>query len=151
MKQPVDHARDIAQRVLESVTTAAIPEVPDLAEAVRRFEETEFEVPEAADTDGFLFQYGYVNWFAEPTFVLGFTRQLGVGEEDSVDEYVQVQYEYQYRHDAELSHLKSPDSWWFRDDGTPFAEWLAAAMRDPVWDVIGKKTPVAFEVTEDLA
>ncbi|WP_210574238.1 hypothetical protein [Streptomyces sp. GESEQ-4] len=150
MKQPVDHAREVALRVLLSVTSAAIPEVPDLAEAVRRFEQVEFEVPAGDETDGFLFQYGHANWFPEPTFVLGITRQLGVGEEGSVEEYVQVQFEYQYHYDAELDQLKSPDSWWFRDGVTSFAVWFDSVLRDPVWDVIRKRVPVAFEVTEEV-
>ena len=133
------------------MTPAAVPEVPDVAEAVRRFEGVEFDVPAEGDTDGFLFQYGYANWFSEPTFVLGFTRQLAlVGKEGPVDEYVQVDFEYRYRHDAELSRLESPDSWWFRGDGTSFADWLGAALRDPVWEVVREKRPIGFAVTEDF-
>lgn len=149
MKQSVDHVRGVALGALKSVTSAAIPEVSDLTEAVRRFKDVEFDIPADVGTDGFLFQYGTVDRLAEPTFVLGFTRQLGVGEDGAV-EFVQVQFEYHYQDDAELSQLESPDSWWFRDDETSFVDWLDATLRDPVWDVIRKKNPVAFDVTKDF-
>ncbi|MCF1599423.1 hypothetical protein [Streptomyces muensis] len=151
MKQPVERARDIALRVLGAVTSAAVPEVTDLAEVVRRFEGVEFDVPAEGDTDGFLFEYCCVNWLSEPTFVLGFTRQLGlVGDEGSVDAYVQIQFDYRYPCDSELSRLKSSNTWWFRADGTSFAEWLDAALRDPVWDAVRQRNPIAFDVTEDF-
>lgn len=151
MKHSVDQARDLALSVLKSVTSATIPEVSDLTEAVRRFQEVEFDVPTEGDTDGFLFEYSHANWFSKPMFVLGFTRQLGlVGEDGSVDEYLQIQFEYQYRYDAELSQLKSPNSWWFREGETSFAEWLDAALCDPIWDVIREKRPVAFDLAEDF-
>ncbi|MFE7277604.1 hypothetical protein [Streptomyces sp. NPDC057623] len=78
MKHPADQARDLALGVLESVTSAAIPEVSDLADAVPRFGEVKFDVPTEGETDRFLFGYSYANWLSEPRFALGFTRQLAL-------------------------------------------------------------------------
>ncbi|KUM67277.1 hypothetical protein [Streptomyces curacoi] len=67
-----------------------------------------------------------------------------------MDEYVPIQFEFQYRHGVGLSQLKSPNSWWFRGGDTSFTEWLDTGLRDPVWDVIRKKGPVAFDVAEEF-
>lgn len=68
----------------------------------------EFEVPEGPDADGYPFQYGKANWFAEPTFALGIVRQLEVidlaGDHES---YVQVKFELRYTLDDDLESIES--------------------------------------------
>lgn len=121
-------------------------------EAVRSFERIEFDVPSGTDSDGFLFQYGEVNWFSEPTFTIGFVRQLElVDPEGEPEGYSQVQLEYRYPVDSHLRSLGSRNSWWFRNGGTPFAGWLESVATDPVWGVIRDRTPVGFDISQELA
>ncbi len=119
--------------------------------AVRGFERIEFDVPSGPDSDGFLFQYGEVNWFSEPTFTLGFVRQLEIfdAKEGSVG-YLQVNIEYGYRIDADLESLESRNSWWFRNGVVLFDEWLESVKADPVWMVVREKIPRQFYVYRDL-
>ncbi|MER5830561.1 hypothetical protein ABT116_06915 [Streptomyces sp. NPDC002130] len=75
MKRPIDSALSVAQEIIQHVGSGRdIPTVQEVMAAVRGFERIAFDVPIGADSDGFLFQYGEVNWFAEPAFTVGFVR-----------------------------------------------------------------------------
>lgn len=153
MKLPIDSALGAAQRIVDRQRSGhEIPAVGELVEAVRSFEPIEFDVPSGTDSDGFLFQYGEVNWFCELTFTIGFVRQLELaGPEGEPEGYSQVQLEYRYRVDAHLRSLGDHNSWWFREGGTPFADWLESVATDPVWRVVRDKAPVGFDISQKLA
>ncbi|MEU7527682.1 hypothetical protein AB0A74_18245 [Saccharothrix sp. NPDC042600] len=153
MKLPIDSALGTAQRIVDRQKSGhEIPTVGELVEAVRSFERIEFDVPSCTDSDGFLFQYGEVSWYPEPTFTIGFVRQLELaGPEGEPEGYSQVQLEYRYRVDAHLRSLGDHNSWWFREGGTPFADWLESVAADPVWRVVHDKAPVKFDISQELA
>ncbi len=152
MKRPINSALSVARDVIYQVGSGRkVPTIEDLMVAVRSFENVRFDVPSGVESDGFIFEYGEVGWFSDPTFVVGFVRQLEMvdikGEHEG---YLQVQFEFRYRIDSELKSLQSYHSWWFREDGTSFDEWLKLVKRNPVWEVIRAKIPVAFDVSQDL-
>jgi hypothetical protein len=74
-KRDVTEAVDIARSLVDGDVPVG-PPVLALAGLARRFAATVFDVPDDRDADGYLFQYGKVNWFPEPTFVLSMVRQL---------------------------------------------------------------------------
>ncbi|WEH15703.1 hypothetical protein [Streptomyces sp. VNUA24] len=141
------------QDIVDQVgSSREVPTIEEVVAAVLNFERIEFDVPSGADSDGFLFQYGEVNWFAEPTFTVGFVRQMEIVDAEGEHEgYSQVQLEYRYRADADLQSLQSHNSWWFREGGTSFDEWLESVKRDPVWGIVRDKAPSGFDVSQELA
>ncbi|KUM68816.1 hypothetical protein [Streptomyces curacoi] len=153
MRRPIDSALSVVQDIVDQlVPSREVPTVEEVIATVRSFERIGFEVPASADSDGFLFQYGEVNWFAEPTFAVGFVRQMEIVDAEGDHEgYSQVQLEYRYRVDADLRSLQSRNSWWFREGGMSFDEWLESVRRDPVWGVVRDKVPVEFDVSQELA
>ncbi|MFF1269498.1 hypothetical protein ACFVZE_27065 [Streptomyces anulatus] len=153
MRRPIDSALSVAQGVVDQLgSSREVPTAEGVVAAVNSFERINFDVPSGADSDGFLFQYGEVNWFPEPTFTVGFVRQMELVDAEGEHEgYSQVQLEYRYLVDPDLRSLKSHNSWWFRDSGTPFEEWLELVKRDPVWRVIREKTPMEFDISQELA
>ncbi|MCP3820577.1 hypothetical protein NLX86_21505 [Streptomyces sp. A3M-1-3] len=153
MRRPIDSALDVVQGIIDQVGSGReVPAAEEVMAAVRSFEQIEFDVPGSEDSDGFLFQYGKVNWFSEPTFTLGFVRQLEIVDADGEHEgYSQVQLEYRYRVDADLDSLEGHTSWWFTESQTPFSEWLESVKRDPVWGIIRGKIPTGFDVSQELA
>ncbi|MEU1625333.1 hypothetical protein ABZ746_08370 [Streptomyces sp. NPDC020096] len=152
MRQPIDAALGVAQGIVDQLgSNRAVPTAEELIAAVQSFERVEFDIPSGADSDGFLFQHGKVNWFPEPTFTLGFVRQMElVNSEGEHEGYSQVQLEYRYRVDADLQSSESRSSWWFRDSGVPFEEWLESVKQDPVWVIVRGKNPVEFDVSQEL-
>jgi hypothetical protein len=143
----------VVQGIVDQLgSSREVPTAEEVMATVRSFERIGFDVPTGADSDGFLFQYGEVNWFSEPTFTVGFVRQMELVDAEGEHEgYSQVQLEYRYRVDADLRSLESRNSWWFRESGTPFDEWLESVKRDPVWSVVREKIPVEFDVSQELA
>lgn len=123
-----------------------------LTRLVRRFSAIEFEVPELPDADGYLFQYGKVNWFPEPTFALGIVRQLEVvdaaGEHES---YVQVQFEFRYALDGDLDSVGSHSEWWFPDGEISFNSWLDSVDRAGISNRLAVKTPRDFAIWQEMA
>lgn len=147
----VDEAVGIARGLVGGEVPAG-PPVLALAELARRFAEVGFDVPEDQDSDGFLFQYGSVNWFPKPTFVLNMVRQLEVVDADGEHEfYSQVQFEYRYALDAELEAVGSHSEWWFPGDGPSFESWLDSVSRSQIGGLLGGRNPREFVVSEDQA
>ncbi len=127
-----------------------MPTVAELHEAVRRFALVEFDVPDSPDSDGFLFQYGKVNWLPEPTFVVGFVRQLAVADVKGEHEcYSQVLLEYRYAMDPNLGLIGGHEDWWFRDGPKSFEEWIRSVEGDPIWGLVSGKNPYGFEASQD--
>ncbi|MFG3659379.1 hypothetical protein [Streptomyces sp. NPDC047706] len=153
MRRPIDSALSVVQDIVDRVgSSREIPTVEEVVAAVQRFERIEFDVPAGADSDGFLFQYGEVNWFADPTFTVGFVRQMEIVDAEGDHEgYSQVQLEYRYQADAALRSLQSHNSWWFREGDTSFDEWLESVKREPIWGIVRDKSPSGFDVSQELA
>ena len=69
MKRPISSALSVVDDLLREQTSGrTLPTFEDVVEVVRSFQRIGFEVSPGADSDGFLFQYGVVNWLAEPLF-----------------------------------------------------------------------------------
>jgi hypothetical protein len=153
MTRPIDSALGVVQDIVDQVRSSReVPTVEEFMATIRSFDRIEFDVPTSTDSDGFLFQYGEVNWFAEPTFAVGLVRQMEIVDAEGEHEgYSQVQLEYRYRADADLRSLQSRNSWWFRDGGTSFDEWIGSVERDPVWGAVRGKVPVEFDISQELA
>ncbi|WP_329317065.1 MULTISPECIES: hypothetical protein [unclassified Streptomyces] len=149
-KQQVDSAEGVARRLVEEMG-GFDPSLSGLTRLVRRFSAIEFEVPELPDADGYLFQYGEVNWFPEPTFALGIVRQLEVvdaaGEHES---YVQVQFELRYPLDGDLDSVGSHSEWWFPGGEVSFDSWLDAVDRAEISHRLAAKSPRDFAIWQEM-
>lgn len=152
MRRSIGSALDVVQGIVDELGLDQEPPVAEqLAATIQNFERIEFDVPNSADSDGFLFQFGKVNWFSEPIFTVGFVRQLDIV--DSVGEhegYSQVQIEYRYRADKDLESLRNYTSWWFRGSEVSFEEWLDSMRLNLVWTIVRGKTPVDFAISQEL-
>jgi hypothetical protein len=149
-RRPVLGAGEIARNLAEEDGGLVLP-ISRLTRLVRRFSAIEFEVPDLPDADGYLFQYGQVNWFSEPTFALGVVRQFELvdahGEHDS---YVQVQFEFRYPLDGELESAGNYSEWWFPGDGVPLDRWLESVDRAPIMGVLSAKMSRNFEIWQEM-
>jgi hypothetical protein len=145
-RHPVEAAVDLAR----AAVTDPDPAPAALTRMVRRFAAVRFAVSDDPDADGFLFQYGSVNWFAEPTFVLNVARQLEVldpgGEHDH---YVQIQFEFRYDLDADLDLAGRHSEWWFPGAGEPLETWLAAIDGSPILSLLAGRPAREFLVWQD--
>lgn len=152
MKRSVDSALGVVHGIVGQFGAGGgFPAVEQLFTIIREFEQIEFDVLNRADCDGFLFQYGEVNWLPEPTFVVSFVRQLEIADADGEHEaYSQVRLEYRYRVDVDLAPIRDYSSWWFPETQEPFNDWLELVKNAPVWSVVRTKDPVAFEVSQEL-
>jgi hypothetical protein len=150
-KHQVDEAVDIARGLVGSEVPAG-PPVLVLTELARRFAATEFDVPDGQDADGYLFQYGRVNWLPQPTFVLNMARQLEIVDTDGGHEfYSQIHFEYRYSLDGELEAAGSHSEWWFLGEGTPLDSWLDSVSGSGIGGLLEGKAPREFLVWEDQA
>jgi hypothetical protein len=153
MKNPVTTAPEAARELLLSHADGRdVPSASELLATVRSFMGIEFDVPDGDDADGLLFQFGTVNWLPEPTFVLGFTRQLAlVDHEGEHESYFHVQLDYHYPVVAALEELPRHSAWWFRGEATPLADWLEQVAAHPVWSVVADVAPRSFSVSQEIA
>ncbi|WP_433358750.1 hypothetical protein [Streptosporangium sp. CA-115845] len=150
-KQRVEAALDLARGLLGEPPLFT-SQVSDLTGLVRRYSAIEFDIPELPDADGYLFQYGKVSWFSEPTFVLSLVRQLEVIDSSGEHEYyVQVQFEFRYSLDNELESAGSHTEWWFPEDGISLDAWLESVNRASIMNILTQKTPREFEIWQDQA
>lgn len=152
MRRSVGSALGVAQSIVGQLGSGHdVPTVDQLFRAIRDFQLIQFDVPDGADADAFLFQYGKVNWFPDPTFVVNFVRQLEITDADGEHAaYSQVQLEYRYQVDSDLDSIQGYDSWWFPESQGPFSEWLESVKQDPVWTTTRGKVPADFEVSQEL-
>lgn len=152
MRRPIGSALDVVQGIVDELgLDQETPTAEQLAATIQNFERIEFDVPNSADSDGFLFQLGEVNWFSEPTFTVGFVRQLEIVDSAGGHEgYSQVQIEYRYRVDKDLESLRDHTSWWFRGGEMSFGEWLDSMQHNLVWTVVRGKTPLDFAISQEL-
>lgn len=149
MKHAIAAAGEIASRLVEARDHDE-PALAWLVEAARELSFVEFDVPEEADADGWLFQYGPVSWLPEPTFVVSVVRQLEVVDADGEHEsYVQVQLEVRYDVDDDLAAGGPHSQWWFPGGGTSFDEWLDDVSRAAVWASLESRSPRDRVAVED--
>ncbi|GAA3927809.1 hypothetical protein GCM10023085_06240 [Actinomadura viridis] len=148
-KQQVEAAADIARGLLGEVPSVSSP-ASGLTELVRRFALIEFDVPDSSDSDGYLFQYGEVNWFSEPTFELSLVRQLEVVDlSGRWEAYVQVLFEFRYPLDEDLGSVDSHSEWWFPGNEMPFDLWLDSVDRSPIVGLLSGKTLREFVILQE--
>jgi hypothetical protein len=149
-KQQVDSAEGIARRLVEEMG-GFDRSLSGLTQLVRKFSAIEFEVPELPDADGYLFQYGKVNWFPEPTFALSIVRQLEVFDSAGEHEfYIQVQFELRYPLDEDLDSVGSHSEWWFPGGGVSVDSWLDSVDRAAISNRIAVKTPREFAIWQEV-
>ncbi|MFF9777012.1 hypothetical protein ACF1HJ_25560 [Streptomyces sp. NPDC013978] len=150
MKQQVDSAERTARRLVEEMDDLDTS-LSGLTGLVRRFSAIEFEAPESPDADGYLFQYGRVNWFSEPTFALSIVRQLEVGDVTGEHEaFVQVQFEFRYSLDDDLDSAGSHSEWWFPGGEVSFDSWLNSVDQAPISRLLATKKPRDFAIWQEL-
>jgi hypothetical protein len=144
---PVPHAESIFRDLLGHSPT---PSHDEFLEAVRRFRTIDFDTSGAPDSDGFLFEYGAFRSLSDPGFHLSVVRQFEIATESGDhDYYVQVSGGYLYAIEPDLEALKPVVSWWFTDDPTPFDEWFASVVNDPVWAAVRGRPLVRFVVDQE--
>lgn len=148
-KHQVEAAVEVARGLLGSITPTDSPTAKVMG-LLRRFSTIEFDVPDFTDADGYLFQYGKVNWFSEPTFVLSLVRQFEVVNSSRCHEYyIQVQFELRYPLDDHLESVGSHSEWWFPGGKTSFDGWLDSVKHAPIMSLLAQKTPREFEIWQD--
>lgn len=141
MSEPksVEVAEEVAKEIFGRLV---MPTFAEFDSRMKAFAAVVFEVPATPEADGFLFQYGKVNWLTTPMFILGITRQLAMSES-----YLQVNFEYRY--DVSVSS-DSDDEWWFTDDGRSFSEWYESVREKPIWRHLAEVEPVEFSIAQDV-
>ncbi|MDM8085788.1 hypothetical protein QUV83_13510 [Cellulomonas cellasea] len=143
-------AEGIARRIVEEMGDFHTP-LSGLTRLVKRFSAFEFDVPDLPDADGYLFQYGKVNWLPEPTFVMGVVRQLEIVDAAGQHErYVQVNFELRYQMDANLDSVGNYSEWWFPGDVVSFDSWLGTVDRAQIASRLVGHSPRDFIVFQDV-
>ncbi|MFK4086132.1 hypothetical protein ACI2LF_18620 [Kribbella sp. NPDC020789] len=103
----------------------------------------DFDVPQEADSDGLLYQYGIHDFSGEARFHFDLTRQFGLPHSD---DYLQFHCDLQYLPTPAVEVLGSHAEWWFPGDGRRLPEWVYAVKRRPEWPVLESVFPTAVEV-----
>ena len=116
---------------------------------VRDFERIHFDLSSQTEADGFLFQFGSVNWLPEPAFVVDVTRQLEMTDSGGEHEgYIQVALGFHFQMSDKLATVVDHSNWWFRGSATTFESWFRDVRHSQIWDILVGETPQAFEVTD---
>ncbi|MFE0405525.1 hypothetical protein ACFW19_26995 [Streptomyces nigra] len=122
----------------------------DVWQSFLRFGRQLFDVSEAPDGDGLLFQYGTDSFDGSPTFTVDLTRQFEVSDADGDhDHYLQVHCEVRYGSGPSLEALGSFDSWFFHDSGDNLEEWARALTELSAWTAIKVLTPTEIRVFQE--
>ncbi|WP_234334436.1 hypothetical protein [Streptomyces sp. NRRL B-1347] len=118
--------------------------------AFLRFGRLLFDVPDAPDADGLLFQYGTYSFDGPAMFTMDFTRQFemadGYGDHDH---YVQVHCELRYGPSPFLRALGRFDSWFFHGGGDDLNEWAARLSGQGAWATIHTLKPAEIRVYQE--
>ncbi|MFD0068719.1 hypothetical protein ACFV99_16585 [Streptomyces sp. NPDC059944] len=132
------------QRALDDLVTE------DLWLAFLRFGQRLFDVPDAPDADGLLFQYGTHAFDGPPAFTLDLTRQFEISDgEGDHDHYVQVHCELKYGVTPALEALGSFDSWFFHDAGDDLEVWAQGLTQRVAWATLHKLKPNEIRVYQE--
>jgi hypothetical protein len=126
------------------------PSHQDFLAAVRRFAAVEFDIADAPNSDGFLFEYGTYRSLPDPGFGVGIARQFEIVDESGDhDHFIQVWGEYLYPIESDLEELGKIVLWWFRDGPVPFDDWFSAVLANPVWDALAHRPPLRFYIEQE--
>ncbi|MGW5061213.1 hypothetical protein ACWEQ2_28500 [Streptomyces sp. NPDC004096] len=122
----------------------------DAWESFLRFGRQLFDVSDAPDADGLLFQYGTYSFDGPPTFTVDLTRQFAVSAHDGAhDHYVQVHCEIRYGSEPALEALGSFHSWFFHGAGADLDEWARELTERSAWTTLGKLRPTRIRVFQE--
>lgn len=122
----------------------------DVWQAFLRFGRRLFDVSDAPDGDGLLFQYGTYSFDGPPTFTVDLARQFDVSDADGeYDHYVQVHCELRYESGRALEALGSFDSWFFHGAGADLEAWAGELIEMPAWTTIRTLTPIEIRVSQE--
>lgn len=152
-KNPIDSGgRTLRDLVSMETIGQDWPPPRGLAGIFSKFAQIQFDVPDAPEVDGFLFEYGRFDFTSQPTFVVSLARQLEKFDESGEhDSYSQVSCEFAYEVDSQLESVGSKASWWFSGAGETLDSRLAMVAADEVWDLVQGKQPLSFEVRQEVA
>ena len=111
--------------------------------AFLRFGRQLFDVSDAYDADGLLFQYGTYSFEGPATFMLDLARQFEIADSHgNHDHYVQVHCELRYGPAPALQALGSFHSWFFHGAGDDLDEWTEELSARAAWTTIRTLRPV---------
>jgi hypothetical protein len=110
------------------------------------FAEVPFAVPEVADADGLLYQFGTYAFTGEPTFYLDLVRQFAVF---GSDEYVQIHLELQFEPSDDLAALGQHSEWFWLDGRGVVRDWSRHVQQRPEWRILDDRTPNEVRVYQD--
>lgn len=143
-------AADLADAVdaLRAAVASRAPSIHDLTAsgawgAVVEFASVPMDLPDTADADGVLHQFGTFRFTGEPLFHLSPLRQLA---RSGCDEYVQVGLDLRFAVSSELDALGRHSQWWFGGDAVPLADWAKAVADRSEWAVLDGIRPLAAEI-----
>lgn len=148
---PIAQAEQILRELLRLPSNrSAAPSPQDFLAAVQRFAAVEFDIADAPNSDGFLFEYGTYRSLPDPGFGVRIARQFEiVNDSEDHDHYVQISGEYLYPIEPDLEDLGSVVSWWFRDGPGSFDDWFSTVLADPVWNAVGQRPPLRFIIERE--
>jgi hypothetical protein len=160
---PIDRAEQILRELLRLPDGGStVPSHRDFLMAVQSFAAVKFDVADAPDSDGFVFEYGTYRSLPDPGFGIRIARQFraarrsGICEQFGIvdesgdhDHYIQLSGEYLYPIEPSLEALGRTISWWFRDGPRSFDDWFTTVLADPVWNAVGQRPPRRFLVEEE--
>ncbi|MEV6013559.1 hypothetical protein AB0M29_43285 [Streptomyces sp. NPDC051976] len=122
----------------------------DAWQAFLRFGRRLFDLPDAPDADGLLFQYGTNSFGGPPTFTVDLTRQFEVFDNGGDhDYYVQVHCELRYGSEPALDALGSFDSWFFHGAGDGLEGWAQGLTERSAWTTVKALKPTEIRVFQE--
>jgi hypothetical protein len=118
--------------------------------AFLRFGRRLFDVSDASDADGLLFQYGTYSFEGPATFMLDLARQFEIADSDgNHDHYVQLHCELRYGPTPTLEAFGSFHSWFFHGAGHDLDEWAEELSTRAAWTTIRTLRPADIKVYQE--
>jgi hypothetical protein len=152
---PERHPSEAAESILRDVghfptDEQRIPPVDEVLAAIEQFAAIDFDVPRHPEADSLLFQFTTMTTYAGGTFVIGFTRQFEVEDDEGEHEcFVHVRCDYRYPIDPDVEAAGNHAQWWHRAEPEPLTDWLRRAADNPIWRILADKTPSAFVIRQE--
>ena len=127
---------------------------PAPAEVLPVFEEFArigFDVPDTADTDLLLYEYGVFSLTGSPLFTVGLVRQFEICDEWGEHEgYVQFRCEFGFEPEPELAALGNRTHCGVLVEGRDLVtDWVAAVRDDADWAVVAHQIATLFAINPD--
>jgi hypothetical protein len=150
-RQPIDDAVALLEGELGTGQQALADLVSEgVWQAFLRFSRRRFDVSDAPDADGLLFQYGTYSFDGPARFMVDLTRQFEVIDDDrDHDHYVQLHCEIRYGSERALEALGSFDSWFSHGDGADLEEWARTLTERSAWTTVRAFTPTQVRVFQE--